>query len=239
MKKLISGNEATAQGVWEAGVSFAAAYPGTPSTEILENLALFKDDVIAEWAPNEKVVLESAIGASIAGARALSSMKMVGVNVAADPLFSFAYSGVTGGLVLVSGDDPGMHSSQNEQDNRHYAPFAKIPMLELSDSQECRDMMRTAFEISENFDLPLLFRMTTRVCHSKGLVKPGERAETPYKPYVKNLAKFNLVPATSRKLRVELETKLERLAEFSETCEFNRVEWHGSKIGIVTSGVGY
>ena len=239
MKKLMSGNEAAAQGAWEAGVSFAAAYPGTPSTEILENIALFKDDVIAEWAPNEKVALESAIGASIAGARALSSMKMVGVNVAADPLFSFAYSGVTGGMVLVSGDDPGMHSSQNEQDNRHYAPFAKIPMLEPSDSQECRDMMRAAFEISENFDLPLLFRMTTRVCHSKGLVEPGERTETPYKPYVKNLAKFDLVPATSRRLRVELEKKLQRLAEFSETCEFNRVEWNGPKIGIVTSGVGY
>ena len=163
MNSLMSGNEAAARGAWEAGVCFATAYPGTPSTEILENIAEYKGDVIAEWAPNEKVALEAAIGASIAGARALASMKMVGVNVAADPLFSVAYSGITGGLVLVSADDPGLHSSQNEQDNRFYAPFAKIPMLEPSDSRDSLEMMRAAFEISENFDLPVLFRTTTQI----------------------------------------------------------------------------
>lgn len=239
MKTLMSGNEAAARGAWEAGVSYAAAYPGTPSTEILECIAERKGDVIAEWAPNEKVALESAIGASIAGARALAAMKMVGVNVAADPLFSFAYSGVNGGLVLVSADDPGLHSSQNEQDNRHYAPFAKIPMLEPSDSQESLDMMRQAFEISEAFDLPVLFRMTTRVCHSKSLVTVGARNGAPYKPYVKNLPKFDLVPAVSRRLRAELEGKLIKLQEFSEICGLNRIEWNGPKIGVVTSGVGY
>lgn len=239
IKRLMSGNEAAAQGAWEAGVSFAAAYPGTPSTEVLEVIAGFKDDLIAEWAPNEKVALESAIGASIAGARALASMKMVGVNVAADALLSFVYTGVNGGLVLLSADDPGLHSSQNEQDNRHYAPFAKIPMMEPSDSQETLDMMKAAFEISEAFDTPVLFRTTTRVCHSKGLVETGERKGSPRKPYVKNLAKYDLVPAVSKRLRAELEGRLERLAEFSQTCEFNRVEWNGPKIGIVTSGIAY
>jgi indolepyruvate ferredoxin oxidoreductase alpha subunit len=236
---LMSGNEAAARGAYDAGVSFAAAYPGTPSTEILENIALFKGDVIAEWAPNEKVALESAIGASIAGARALSAMKMVGVNVAADPLFSFAYCGVNGGFVLVSADDPSLHSSQNEQDNRFYAPFAKIPMLEPSDSQESYDMMRGAYVISETFDAPVLFRMTTRVCHSKSLVALAERTEVPLRPYLKNTAKYDLIPAVSRRLRVTLEAKMERLAEFSETCEFNRIEWHDAKIGIVTSGIAY
>jgi indolepyruvate ferredoxin oxidoreductase alpha subunit len=235
----MSGNEAAARGAYDAGVSFAAAYPGTPSTEILESIALYKDDVMAEWAPNEKVALESAIGASIAGARALSAMKMVGVNVAADPLFSYAYCGVNGGLVLVSADDPSLHSSQNEQDNRFYAPFAKIPMLEPSDSQECYEMMRSAYAISESFDTPVLFRMTTRVCHSKSLVTPSRRSEVPLRPYVKNLDKFDLVPAVSRRLRLELEARMEKLAEFSETCDFNRTEWHDRTIGVVTSGIAY
>ena len=177
MKKLLTGNEAIAQGAWEAGVIYAAAYPGTPSTEILENIAEFKNDILAEWAPNEKVALEAAIGVSVVGGRSLSAMKMVGVNVAADPLFSFAYSGVNGGLVLVSADDPGCHSSQNEQDNRYYAKFAKIAMVEPSDSQEAKDMVKAALAISEEFDTPVLLRVTTRICHSKSIVETGPREE--------------------------------------------------------------
>ncbi len=239
MTKLMTGNEAVTRGAYEAGLSFASAYPGTPSTEILENMAGLGDEVYAEWAPNEKVALESAIGASIAGARSLATMKMVGVNVAADPLFSFAYSGVNGGLVLVSADDPGMHSSQNEQDNRQYAPFAKIPMFEPSDSQEAHDMMIEAYDVSEAYDLPVLFRMTTRVCHSKSLVELGERKQEELKPYVRQLDKYDLVPAVSRHLRVTLEERLTRLKAYSETCKFNWVEDNGSDIGIITSGVGY
>ena len=238
-RSLMSGNEAVARGAYEAGVCYAAAYPGTPSTEILESISQYKSDIIAEWAPNEKVAFESVLGASIAGARALAAMKMVGVNVAADPLFSSAYSGVNGGLVLVSADDPGLHSSQNEQDNRHYAVFAKIPMLEPSDSQEAKDMMVAAFEISEAFDTPVLFRMTTRVCHSKSLVAAGDRKGTSHRLRPLDLTKFDVVPALARRHRVKLEAKLKRLAEFSEACPFNRVEWNGPGIGIVTSGISY
>lgn len=238
MPELLTGNEALARGAWEAGVDYASAYPGTPSTEILENLATYRD-VIAEWAPNEKVALECVIGASLAGARAVAAMKMVGVNVAADPLFSFSYSGVNGGVVLVSADDPGQHSSQNEQDNRYYAPFAKIPMLEPSDSQETKDMAIAAFEISETFDVPVLFRTTTRVCHSKSLVSLGERQAAPRKPYQRNVPKYVLVPANARQLRVKLGAKLKRLAEYAETTPFNFVEWNGPKLGIITSGMAY
>lgn len=239
MKKLLTGNEAVAQGAYEAGVTYAAAYPGTPSTEILENIAEFKKDIIAEWAPNEKVAMENAIGASIAGARTLAAMKMVGVNVAADPLFSFAYSGVNGGMVLITADDPGLHSSQNEQDNRHYAKFAKIAMVEPSDSQEAKDMLIAAMEMSEIFNTPVLFRMTTRVCHSKGLVKIEERKEASKKPYVKKLAQFDLIPSVSKRLRAELEERLHKLADFAEETPLNFVEWNDSKIGIISSGVAY
>lgn len=239
MKKLLTGNEAVAQGAYEAGVTYAAAYPGTPSTEILENIAEFKKDIIAEWAPNEKVAMENAIGASIAGARTLAAMKMVGVNVAADPLFSFAYSGVNGGMVLITADDPGLHSSQNEQDNRHYAKFAKIAMLEPSDSQESKDMIKAAMEISETFNTPILFRMTTRVCHSKSLVAMGERKEDSKKPYVKNLAQFDLIPAVSKRLRAELEERLKKLAAFADETELNYFEWNDASVGIITSGVAY
>lgn len=239
MIRLMSGNEAVALGAVEAGLSYASGYPGTPSTEILEHLAEFQDQVIAEWAPNEKVALECAIGASIAGARALAAMKMVGVNVAADPLFSAAYSGVNGGLVLVSADDPGLHSSQNEQDNRFYAPFAKVPMLEPSDSQEAKDMVKAAFVISETYDAPVLLRMTTRVCHSKSLVATGEREKAARRPYVKNVAKYDLVPGNARPLRANLELKMKRLADFSEKTEFNRLEWNGPGIGVIASGMGY
>ncbi|MBU5428119.1 indolepyruvate ferredoxin oxidoreductase subunit alpha [Tissierella pigra] len=239
MKKLMTGNEAVAQGAYEAGISYASAYPGTPSTEILENIALFKDNIISEWAPNEKVALETAIGASIAGARSLCAMKMVGVNVAADPLFTYAYMGVNGALILISADDPGMASSQNEQDNRHYAKFAKIAMLEPSDSQECKDMIKSAVEISEKYDTTVLFRMTQRVCHSKSLVQLGEKVEAPIKDYAKNNAKFDAMPVYSRALRYKLEDRLKKLEEFSNETDLNFIEWNNSKIGIVTSGVSY
>jgi indolepyruvate ferredoxin oxidoreductase alpha subunit len=239
MKKLLTGNEAIAQGAWEAGVMFACAYPGTPSTEILENIAEYKSDIIAEWAPNEKVALEAAIGASVIGARSLAAMKMVGVNVAADPLFSFAYSGVNGGMILVSADDPGCHSSQNEQDNRHYAKFAKIAMVEPSDSQEAKDMVKIALEISEQFDTPVIMRITTRICHSKSIVELGCREETAKKPYARDIQKYDLVPATARKRRVVVEERLRKLAIFAELTDLNRIEWNDRKIGIVTSGIGY
>lgn len=239
MRKLMTGNEAVAQGAYEAGISYASAYPGTPSTEILENISIFKDNIVSEWAPNEKVALETAIGASIAGARSLCAMKMVGVNVAADPLFTYAYMGVNGALILISADDPGMASSQNEQDNRHYAKFAKIAMLEPSDSQECKDMIKAAVEISEKYDTTVLFRMTQRVCHSKSLVELGEKIEAPIKDYVKNNAKFDAMPGYSRALRYKLEDRLKRLEEFSNETDLNFIEWNNRKIGIVTSGVSY
>ena len=174
---LLSGNEAIARGAFEAGVRVCSAYPGTPSTEIFENLPQYKEALYCEWAPNEKVAVEVAYGASIAGVRSLSAMKHVGVNVAADPLFTAAYNGVCGGFVIVSADDPSMHSSQNEQDNRHYARAAKIAMVEPSDSQECLDFLKEAYEISEKFDMPVMYRITTRVAHSKSLVRFGEREE--------------------------------------------------------------
>ncbi|MBU2699601.1 indolepyruvate ferredoxin oxidoreductase alpha subunit [Sporomusaceae bacterium BoRhaA] len=239
MKQLLTGNEAVVQGAYEAGVTYACAYPGTPSTEILENIAAYKEEITAEWAPNEKTALESSIGACYAGARSLAAMKMVGVNVAADPLFSFSYSGVNGGLVLVSADDPGMHSSQNEQDNRYYAKFAKLAMLEPSNSQECRDMIKAAYEISEKFNTPILFRMTTRVSHSKSLVEAGERTPIEKKPYVKNLQKYDLVPAVSRVLHRKVEERLKDLEQFSNETDINFIEWNDKAIGIISSGVAY
>lgn len=239
MNRLLTGNEAVAQGAYEAGITYAAAYPGTPSTEILENIAEFKQDIIAEWAPNEKVALECAFGASIAGARTLAAMKMVGVNVAADPLFSSAYAGVNGGMMLVTADDPGLHSSQNEQDNRYYAKFAKLAMVEPSNSQEAKDMVKAAIEISEQFDTPVLFRVTTRICHSKSIVNIGSRQEAPKRPYVKNLQKYYLVPAVARKLHGELEARLKRLEAFSNQTELNYIEWNDKKIGIIAASVAY
>jgi len=230
MKKLMTGNEAIARGAYEAGVRYASAYPGTPSTEILENVALYKEDIIAEWANNEKVALEATIGASMAGARTLAAMKHVGVNVAADPLFTFAYTGVYGGLVLVSADEPGQHSSQNEQDNRLYAKAAKIPMLEPSNSQESKDFTKIALEISEKFDAPVLLRMTTRVCHSKGIVECQDREEREIIPYKKDINKFVVVPAVARKLRVKVEERQKKLLEFSNTTELNFFEWNDTKV---------
>lgn len=239
MKKLLTGNEAVARGAYEAGIVFASAYPGTPSTEILENIALYKKDIIAEWAPNEKVALESVIGASIAGARSLAAMKHVGVNVAADPLFTFAYTGVTGGTVLVTADEPGMHSSQNEQDNRYYAKFSKIAMVEPSNSQEAKDMIKDAIKISEEFDTLVLFRMTTRICHSKTIVEFGEREEAVKKPYVKNLQKYDAVPSVARELHKKVEKRLIALEEYSNNSPLNFIEWNDKKIGVISSGISY
>ncbi|HAS74342.1 MAG TPA: indolepyruvate ferredoxin oxidoreductase subunit alpha, partial [Clostridiales bacterium UBA8960] len=239
MKILMTGNEAVARGAFEAGVTYASAYPGTPSTEILENMIDYKEDLIAEWAPNEKVALETVIGASMAGARTLAAMKHVGVNVAADPLFTIGYTGITGGLVLVSADDPGCHSSQNEQDNRYYAKFAKIACIEPSDSQESKDFVKVAFEISEQFDVPVLFRMTTRVCHSKGLVSHEDRVPFEIIPYKKQPQKFIAAPANAKLLHPIVEEKLKQMEIFSNETPLNRIEWGGKKIGIVTSGVAY
>lgn len=239
MKVIMSGNEAIARGAFEGGAQFASAYPGTPSTEILENMPQYKEHVYSEWAPNEKVAVEAAIGASIAGVRSFACMKHVGVNVAADPIFTVAYTGVTGGLVIVSADDPGMHSSQNEQDNRNYAKAARLLMLEPSSSQECHDYMKMAFELSERFDAPVLFHVTTRICHSKGIVELGERTEVPHVPYKKNIAKYVTAPANAKKLRVNLEDKVAKMAAFSNETELNRVEWNDKKIGIITSGISY
>lgn len=238
MKKLLTGNEAIARGAFEAGVTVAAAYPGTPSTEILENVAHYPA-IYAEWAPNEKVALEVGIGASIAGARALVAMKHVGVNVAADPLLTFAYTGVNGGLVLVSADDPGMHSSQNEQDNRYYAKFAHIPLLEPSDSHEAKEMLIQAYQISEEFDTPVLLRTTTRVNHSQSLVELGGRAEVPLKEYVKNVQKYVMLPAHGRLRHPVVEERRARLEQFNETSSLNRIERNDARVGVITSGISY
>lgn len=238
MHMLLSGNEAIARGTYEAGASVATAYPGTPSTEILENIAKYKN-IKSQWSPNEKVALEVAIGSSIAGARTLAAMKHVGVNVAADPLMTFSYTGVNGGLVLVSADDPGMHSSQNEQDNRYYGLFAKIPVLEPSDSQEAKDFVKLAFEISEKFDTPVILRITTRVAHSKGKVNLDEPVEIKVNKYEKNPAKYVAVPAYSRDRHKKVEERREALEKFAGETALNRIEWGEKSLGIVTNGINY
>lgn len=238
MKELLTGNEAVARGAYEHGVLVGVGYPGTPSTEILENFARY-EGVKAQWAPNEKVALEVAIGASLAGARAIVTMKHVGVNVAADPLFTAAYIGVNGGLVLVSADDPGMHSSQNEQDNRQYARFARVPCFEPSDSQEALDMVGLALQVSEEFDLPVMLRLTTRIAHSRSLVNLGERKVPPRRPYQKNPQKWLILPAHARVRRRDLEERLQRLAAFAETTPVNFIIWGDRRVGVITSGVSY
>ncbi|WP_312938814.1 indolepyruvate ferredoxin oxidoreductase subunit alpha [Oscillibacter sp.] len=238
MKCLLTGNEAIARGAWEAGVHYASAYPGTPSTEILENLVKYKE-IYSEWAPNEKVALESAIGAAFAGGRAIASMKHVGLNVAADPLFTSAYTGVNGGLMVISADDPGLHSSQDEQDNRYYARAAKIGMLEPSDSQEAKDFVKVALELSQLFDMPIMMRLTTRVCHSKSVVELGEgRTEVPIVPYEKK-DKFNPIPAISKQLHSKVEKNLRKLEEYANTTPLNTVTWGSKKVGIVSAGAAY
>ena len=238
MKQLLTGNEAIARGAWEAGVHFASAYPGTPSTEILENIANYSD-IYSEWAPNEKVAVEAAIGASFAGGRAIAAMKHVGLNVAADPLFTCAYTGVNGGLVIISADDPGLHSSQDEQDNRYYAQAAKIGMLEPADSQEAKDFVKIALELSEEYDMPILLRITTRICHSKSIVELGDgRLNIPFVPYQKK-QKFNPIPAISRTLHTKVEENLQKLKTYANKTPLNFTVWGSRKTGIVASGVAY
>lgn len=241
-KILLSGNEAIAEGALEAGAHFACAYPGTPSTEILETLSR-RGGIRAEWAPNEKVAYEAAYGASLGGLRALVSMKHVGVNVAADPLFSSSYSGVNGGLVLVSADDPAMHSSQNEQDNRQLARAAKIPVLEPADSQEAKDFTVRAFEISERFDTPVMLRVTTRICHSMSPVE-AERdrswPKAPIRDYDRNFSKYVLLPANARPRHTFVEQRMEELEEYAASeRDLNRIEWGDRTVGVITGGVAY
>ena len=235
----MTGNEAIARGAYEAGVRVCSAYPGTPSTEIFENLPLYKDSLYCEWAPNEKVAAEVAYGASIAGVRSLCAMKHVGVNVAADPIFTAAYNGVGKGFVIVSADDPSMHSSQNEQDNRHYARAAKIAMIEPADSQECLDFTKAAYEISEQFDIPVMLRTTTRVSHSKSLVTLGERTEHPTEEYVKNIKKNVASPANAMQNHPKLEKNLKALEEYACTSPLNTVEMKGAKVGVITASIAY
>jgi indolepyruvate ferredoxin oxidoreductase, alpha subunit len=240
MKQLLSGNEAVARGAWEAGVQVAAAYPGTPSTEILEEFARFPN-VYAEWAPNEKVAVDVAIGAAYAGRRALAAMKHVGVNVAADSVFYASMTGVEAGLVIVTADDPDMHSSQNEQDNRRYAKFARIPCVEPSDSQEAKDLVGVALDISEQFDTPVFLRMTTRICHTSTPVELGEQKKIVpvLDKFPRNPPKYVMVPANARKKHPVIEERIRLLADFAETFAFNRVEWGDTELGIVTCGVAY
>ena len=238
MKKLMLGNAAVARGAYEAGVSVVASYPGTPSTEITENIVKY-DEIYAEWSPNEKVAAEVAIGASIAGARSMSCMKHVGLNVMADPIFTVSYTGVNGGLVFCVADDPGMHSSQNEQDSRHYAEASKITMLEPSDSYECKEFTKKAFELSEKFDTPVFIRLSTRVSHSQSLVEEEEPIKKPLKPYEKNIDKYVMMPAKAIKRHVEVENRIAALTDFAENCEFNNIEDNGSKIGVITAGISY
>ena len=241
MKTLLSGNEAIARGAYESGVVLASAYPGTPSTEILENIAQY-DELISEWAPNEKVALDVAIGGAYAGARTMAVMKHVGLNVAADAFFYASMTGTEGGLVVVSADDPAMHSSQNEQDNRRYARFARVPCLEPSDSQEAKELVGVALEISERFDTPVLLRITTRIAHSHTLVELQERRadgrEEPY-DYRIDRVKYVMVPGNARRRHPVIEERAEKLAEFAETFEYNRVEVGDSGLGIITNGVAY
>ena len=238
MKQLILGNEAVARGLYEAGCSFVSSYPGTPSTEITEAVAKYKE-VYAEWAPNEKVAMEAAIGASIAGRRSFCGMKHVGLNVAADPLFTISYTGVNAGMVIGVADDAGMHSSQNEQDSRHYARAAKIPMLEPADSAEALAFAKLAYELSEQFDTPVLLKMCTRVSHSQSLVELGERKEV-LKEYVKDIPKYVMMPGNAKRRHPVVEARTRALVEYAETCEINRVEAGASNaMGFITSSTSY
>ena len=238
MKKLMLGNAAVARGAYEAGVGVVASYPGTPSTEITEEIVKY-DEIYAEWSPNEKVAGEVAIGASIAGARAMSCMKHVGLNVMADPVFTVSYTGVNGGLVFCVADDPGMHSSQNEQDSRHYAEASKIMMLEPADSSECKEFTKMAFDLSEKFDTPVFIRLSTRVSHSQSMVEICDRENAELKPYEKNIGKFVMMPANAIRRHVVVEDRIAALKEFAETTELNTVELNKKKIGVITSGIAY
>ena len=238
MKELLLGNAAVARGAYEAGVTVVASYPGTPSTEITENIVKY-DEIYAEWSPNEKVACEVAVGALVGGARSMTCMKHVGLNVMADPVFTASYTGVNGGFVLCVADDPGMHSSQNEQDSRHYAKAAKLPMLEPSDSAECKEFTKLAYEISEKYDTPVILRLSTRVSHSQGLVELCERENVPLKDYVKDLAKNVMMPAYAIKKHVVVEDRTRALEEYAEKAEINKAEYNSDEIGVITSGTSY
>lgn len=238
-KVIMLGNEAIARGAYEAGVKVSAAYPGTPSTEISEHIVKYKDDIYAEWSPNEKVATEVAIGASVAGVRAMACMKHVGLNVASDPLYTVSYMGVNGGLVLVVADDPGLYSSQNEQDTRMVARAAQVPVLEPSDSMEAKEYMKAAFQISEVFDRPVILRTTTRLAHSQGIVELYPREEVEDVPYEKNIAKTVMMPGNAKLRHVEIEKRNLELAEAANTMPINTVEINDTKIGVITSGIPY
>ncbi|MCR4896771.1 MAG: indolepyruvate ferredoxin oxidoreductase subunit alpha, partial [Lachnospiraceae bacterium] len=237
MKELMLGNKAVARGLYEAGVRFISSYPGTPSTEITEEAAKY-DDIYCEWAPNEKVALEAAHGATLGGVRAASAMKHVGLNVAADPLFTISYQGLNAGLVICVADDPGMHSSQNEQDSRHYAQASKVPMLEPSDSSEALLFAKKAFEISEEFNTPVFLKLCTRVSHSQSVVEPGERMEPAQVPYQKDPAKV-MMTKNSRDAHVRVEQRTKDLIAWAETCDLNRAELGDTSLGIITSSTSY
>ena len=238
MKTLLLGNEAVARGLYEAGCRFVSAYPGTPSTEIAETVAKY-DEIYAEWAPNEKVAAEAAIGASIGGARSFCAMKHVGLNVAADPLFTVSYTGVNGGMVLAVADDQGMHSSQNEQDSRHYAIAAKLPMLEPSDSAECLEYVKLAFDLSEQYDAPVMLRTCTRVAHSQSIVELSDRVEHDLKPYAKTPAKYVMMPGNAKNRHPVVEERTQKLISFAEASGINRIEMGDTSVGYVTAGICY
>jgi indolepyruvate ferredoxin oxidoreductase alpha subunit len=238
LKQLLLGNEAIGLGAYEAGVRVSSAYPGTPSTEISEALSAYPE-IYSEWAPNEKAAVEMALGAAVSGARAMASMKHVGLNVAADPFFTTAYTGVNAGLVIVVADDPGMHSSQNEQDTRMLARAAHVPVLDPSDSQECKDFMKAAFELSEKYDTPVVVRLTTRVAHARTLVEAGERNEIPLRDYIKDPKKFVSMPGNMIKRHLFVEERENRLSEEANSLPLNRIEWGDKKLGVITSGAAY
>lgn len=238
-QQMMLGNAAIARGAYEAGVKVSAAYPGTPSTEISENIVAYKDVIYSEWSPNEKVATEVAVGASLSGVRALISMKHVGVNVASDPLYTVSYCGVNGGLVLVAADDPGIYSSQNEQDSRMVARAAMVPVLEPSDSQEAKDFTKLAFMLSEQYDTPVMVRTTTRLAHSQGLVNLEEREEVEDKPYVKDISKTVMMPANAIKRHLVVEKRLKDMASDANGMEINRLEYRDKNIGVITSGIPY
>ena len=238
MRQLMLGNKALARGLYEAGCSVVSSYPGTPSTEVTEEAAKY-DEIYCEWAPNEKVAMEVAFGASLAGKRSFCGMKHVGLNVAADPLFTCSYTGVNAGMVICVADDAGMHSSQNEQDSRHHAIASKIPMLEPSDSAEACEFARKAFELSETFDTPVIIKMCTRVAHSQSIVEPGERVESKPIPYEKNIAKYVMMPGNAIRRHPLVEERMRRLTEYAEDCEFNREEMGDTRLGIITSSTSY
>ena len=237
MKKLLLGNEALARGLWEAGCSFVSSYPGTPSTEITEYAAKY-GEIYAEWAPNEKVAMESAFGASVAGKRSFCGMKHVGLNVAADPLFTISYTGINGGMIIAVADDAGMHSSQNEQDSRHYAVAAKLPMLEPSDSREALEFAKKAYYISEKYDTPVIIKMCTRVAHSQSVCELSDRVEAPERKYEKNPQKYIMMPGFAKKRHPLVEKRTADLTEFAETSDINRIEGEGN-IGVITSSTSY